>query len=250
MTRTAFITGGAQGLGLSITEAALEAGYGVMVFDRDRAALDRLAAARQDVLCHAGDVTDAASIEAALDAMPSPPDLVVNNAGIVRFHPLLETTEETWRSVIDINLTGPVLVAQACARRMIPRGSGVIINITSTAGIAASPGVNAYVAAKAGLAAMTELMAQEWGPLGLRINAVAPGMIDAGVSAPIYRDNPEARNRRGGAVPSRRLGAPEDIAAAVLYLASDAASYVQGHQLVVDGGLTISVMSQLPRGTG
>lgn len=249
MKKIALITGGARGLGLSITDALLGAGYTVMVFDRDAAALDDLAATRENILCHEGDVTDVSTVEAALDTLPEAPDLVVNNAGIVRFHPLIETSEETWRSIIDINLTAPVLIAQSCARRMIHRGSGVIINITSTAGIAASPGVNAYVAAKAGLAAMTELMAQEWGPMGLRVNSVAPGMIDAGVSAPIYANNPEARNRRGGAVPSRRLGAPEDIASAVLYLASDAASYIQGHQLVVDGGLTISVMSQLPRST-
>ncbi|QBY01253.1 SDR family oxidoreductase [Rhodophyticola sp. CCM32] len=250
MSKIAFITGGAQGLGLSITEAALDHGYEVAVFDRDAVASDALvtreAARNRKVQAFKGDVADMSAINSALDALGKAPDLLVNNAGIVRFHPLMETTEEIFRSVIDTNLTGAFLVARACAERMIANGSGNIINITSTAGIASSPGVNAYVAAKAGLAALTELMALEWGPLGVRVNAVAPGMIDGGVSTPIYQNNEAARTRRGGAVPARRLGQPEDISAAVMYLASEAASYVHGHQLVVDGGLTRSVMSQLP----
>jgi NAD(P)-dependent dehydrogenase (short-subunit alcohol dehydrogenase family) len=191
-------------------------------------------------------VTDAHALAAAFDALPGPPDLAVCNAGIGRFGPLAEMDAADFRAVVEVNLTGAFLTAQAAARRMIPRGRGVIVTVTSINALVPGPGAGAYPAAKAGLARLTEQMALEWGPLGLRANAIAPGFIDAGLSTPFFKDA-EIRARRERAVPSRRLGLAEDIAQAVLFLASDAASYINGHQLVVDGGVTSSLLAQLPR---
>lgn len=237
----ALVTGGAAGLGLATAEAALARGYRV-------ASLDLLPAPeRPGLVSLIGDVTDPASIDAALAALDSVPDLLVNNAGIVRFAPLLDTTTADFARTIAINLTGAFTVARAVAARMIPRGSGVIVNITSIGGIQTSPGTNAYASAKAGLAALTELMALEWAPLGLRVNSVAPGMIYGGMSSSVYADE-GTRQRRASAVPARRLGTEADIAEAVMFLASDGASYVNGHQLVVDGGVTRATMAMIPRG--
>ena len=123
---------------------------------------------------------------------------------------------------------------------------GVIINITSINAVTPGPGAGAYPAAKAGLAKLTEQMALEWGPYGIRANSIAPGFIDAGISKPFYAD-PGVRMIRGGAVPRRRLGTVDDIAEAVAFLASDKADYINGHQLIVDGGVVPSLLLQLPR---
>ena len=125
---------------------------------------------------------------------------------------------------------------------MLERGSGHIINLTSVNGIHPAPGVGLYSGTKAGMAVMTQAMAIEWGPRGVRCNAIAPGFIDAGMSKPIYAD-PKVREKRGGGVPLRRLGSSDDIANAVLFLDSEAAGYINGHQLVIDGGVVNSVMA-------
>jgi len=129
---------------------------------------------------------------------------------------------------------------------MIKRGSGSIINMSSINGINPGIGIGAYPASKAGIISMTQQMAIEWGKFGIRVNCISPGFIDAGMSKPIYEDN-KVRALRGGAVPSGRLGEADDIANAVLFLDSDNASYINGHNLVVDGGVTSSVIAQLPR---
>lgn len=235
----ALITGGAAGLGAAIAREAHDRGYEVAVLDLTEA---------KDVPWRSfvGDVTDEASLIAALDALGEVPDLLVNNAGVVKFAPLLDMSTEEFAKITAINLTGAFSMARLVAKGMVERGSGHIVNVTSIAGIATSPGVNAYVSSKRGLAALTELMAQEWGPSGVRANAVAPGMIDGGMSTGIYQ-NEAARARRSGAVPSRRLGTEDDIAQAVMWLDSEGAGYINGHELVVDGGVTKAVMSLIPR---
>jgi NAD(P)-dependent dehydrogenase (short-subunit alcohol dehydrogenase family) len=129
---------------------------------------------------------------------------------------------------------------------MQPLGRGVIINLTSINAITPAPGAGAYPAAKAGVVALTELFALELGAYGIRVNAVAPGFVDGGMSAPIYAD-PKIRALRSGAVPLKRLATVDDISNAVLWLASDGAAYITGHHLVVDGGVSHSVLLQLPR---
>ena len=125
-------------------------------------------------------------------------------------------------------------------------GTGAIINITSMGGIHPAPGSGAYGATKSGLAQMTQLMSVEWGPYGIRVNAVAPGFIDAGMSAPFFKDE-AVRKQRGSGVPLRRLGTATDVAKAVMFLASDDAAYISGQEIAVDGGVINSVLAQLPR---
>lgn len=248
--RIALVTGGGGDIGAAIGERAAAAGYRVALLDRDGQRAKDQAARLSGALGLACDVTDPASVDAAFEAVQAQlgavPDLVVNCAGTARFKPLLEQTLDDFKSVLEVNLVSGFIVGQAAARRMSPRGSGSIINITSINGVTPAPLSGAYAASKSGLAKLTELMAVEWGPLGLRINAVAPGFIDAGLSAPFFA-NPVVRDLRSAAVPSRRLGRSEDIAEAVIFLASDAASYINGHQLVVDGGATKALLALLPR---
>ena len=243
--KSAIVTGGGGDIGRACAEALLADGFRVGLVDLQGDRLDEVA----DLIgatALAADVTDEPGVEAALERFGAVPDLVVNNAGIGRFASLLDMPIETFRHQLDVNLTGAFIVARAAARGMIARGSGTILNITSINAINTGPGTGSYPASKAGLAKLTEMMALEWGPSGVRVNAVAPGFIDAGISTPFYRD-PEVRALRGGAVPSRRLGLAEDVAHAVAFLASDKASYVNGHHMVVDGGVSVSLLTQLPR---
>ena len=246
----AIVTGGGGDIGAAIGLRATAAGYRVCLVDQDATRVQQRAATLSGAIGLPCDVTDEASVEAALDAaieqIGSVPDLVVNCAGIARFAPLIDQTLADFRRVLDVNLTSGFIVGRAAARRMVARGSGCIVNVTSINGISPAPNSGAYPASKSGLAALTELMAVEWGPLGLRVNAVAPGFIDAGLSTPFFA-NPAVRDLREQAVPTRRLGTAADIAEAVVFLASDAASYVNGHQLVVDGGASRALLALLPR---
>jgi NAD(P)-dependent dehydrogenase (short-subunit alcohol dehydrogenase family) len=237
------VTGAASGIGAAIAAAATRAGHRVGVVDVASAADG---AHTDQVERFKASVTDPADIEAVLDSFGTP-DVLVNNAGIVRFGPLTELSLEHWREVLDVNLTGAFLVARAVARRWIAAGTpGVIVNVTSMNGVAAGPNAGAYGPSKAALTLLTSQMALEWGPHGIRVNAVAPGLIDAGMSEPIYADA-DTREARESKVPLGRLGTAADVAGAVLYLASDQAAYVTGQNLVVDGGVTGSVIAHLPR---
>jgi NAD(P)-dependent dehydrogenase (short-subunit alcohol dehydrogenase family) len=248
--RHALVTGGGGDIGAAIGLRAAAGGYGVTLLDQDGERARTRAASIEGAIGLQCDVTDEASVQAAFDAAQAhfggAPDLVVNCAGTARFKPLIDQSLDDFRRVIDVNLVSGFIVGQAAARRMVARGSGNIVNITSINGLTPAPNSGAYCASKAGLAQLTELMAVEWGPLGLRINAVAPGFIDAGLSTPFFA-NPAVRELRCQAVPTRRLGTAQDIADAVLFLASDAALYINGHQLVVDGGASRALLALLPR---
>ena len=234
------VTGGAQGLGAAIVAAAHDAGYRVGAVDA------AAAAANVQVTSFVCSVTDESAVERVFEEFGTP-DVVVNNAGIVRFGPLSELDVDEFRTVVDVNLVGSFIVARAAARRWIAEERpGCVINITSMNGVAAGPNAGAYGASKAGLALLTTQMALEWGRYGIRVNAVAPGLIDAGMSEPIYAD-PATREARESKVPLGRLGTARDIADAVLFLASDRAGYIHGQNLVVDGGVTGSVIAHLPR---
>ena len=240
MQRALLVTGGARGLGAAIAAAAHLAGYRVGVIDPVALPSNGALAA------FACSVTDEAAVEAVLDEF-GVPDVVVNNAGIVRFGPLADLALDDFRSVLDVNLVGSFVVARAAARRWIAEGRpGCVVNVTSMNGVAAGPNAGAYGASKAALALLTSQMAIEWGPHGIRVNAVAPGLIDAGMSEPIYAD-PATREARESKVPLGRLGTAGDVAEVVLFLASDRAAYVHGQNLVVDGGVTGSVIAHLPR---
>ncbi len=242
---TALITGAAHGLGAAMAEHAAKAGYRVGVLDLE---LDAASAVADpiDGIAIGADVTDPAAVEAALDALGEAPQLVVNNAGILRTGPLMDHAVDDFRLVIDVNLNSVFIVAQAAARRMKEAGGGSIVNIASINAINPSPLCGAYAAAKAGVICLTQQMALEWGPYGIRVNSIAPGFIDSGMSAPYYQDQ-RIRELRGNAVPLRRLGAADDVAQCVVFLASDAASYISGENIAVDGGVIRSVLAQLPR---
>jgi len=246
MTESIFITGAARGIGASIAQAAAGKGYRVGVFDLDGDAAEETAASLPQATAFQGSVTETADLERALDEFGAAPDAFVSNAGIVRFGPLIDMNESDWRSVIEVNLTGCFLATRAAARRMIDNGGGSIVNITSINGVAPGPNSGAYAAAKAGTAMMTQQMSLEWGPAGVRVNSVAPGLIDGGMSAPIFADE-EFRQLRVAKVPVRRLGSCEDVANAVMFLISPESSYVTGHQIVVDGGVVNSIIGNLPR---
>ena len=250
------VTGAGSGLGAAIAAAAAEAGWQVGVLDRDADAASRAAASiGTAAVALTADTRDETAIDAALDAFAAAtgapaPDAVVCNAGIVRFGPLLELHADDWHAVVDVNLTGTFVTARAVARRMIAAGTrGSIVAITSMNGVAPGPHAGAYGATKAGVARLAQQMALEWGPLGIRVNAVAPGLIDAGMSEAVYAD-PEIRRRRAERVPLRRLGTASEVAAVVLFLLSDGAAYVNGTELLVDGGVAVSVIASLPRPLG
>jgi NAD(P)-dependent dehydrogenase (short-subunit alcohol dehydrogenase family) len=244
--KQAIVTGAGGDIGTAITKLALEQGYRVGAIDMNLDMVQPLADAHENVIALAADIRDAGQVQAAFDAFGTAPDVLVNNAGLVRFGPLEELAIQDFQDVVDVNLVGTFIVSQIAARAMMANGGGAMVNITSMGGIHPAPGGGAYGATKSGLAQMTELMSVEWGPSGIRVNAVAPGFIDAGMSAPFFKD-PVVRELRGGGVPLRRLGTAEDVAETVMFLASDAASYISGQELAVDGGVINSVLAQLPR---
>jgi NAD(P)-dependent dehydrogenase (short-subunit alcohol dehydrogenase family) len=244
---TALVTGAGRGLGAAIATRLSADGWRVGVLDRDEALVAAGTAAVPGSIPLIADIADEGSVEAALDQLGGAPTVVVNNAGIVRFGPLIDLELEDFRSVVQVNLVGTFIVARAAARRMrADEIAGSIINITSMNGVAPGPNGGAYGATKSGIALLTQQMAIEWGPWGIRVNAVAPGMILAGMSEQVFAD-PVIREARESKVPLGRLGAAEDIAAMVAFLASDQASYVTGQNILVDGGVTMSIIANLPR---
>jgi len=165
-------------------------------------------------------------------------DILVNNAGITQFKPFLELTEEEWDRTIDINLKGYFLCAQATAEEMAKQKAGVIVNIASVAmgqqGIG-FPTLVHYCASKGGIVGMTEALAVELAPFGIRVNAIAPGMIDTPMIDPVKKD-PGTMEAMLARVPMHRVGKPEEVSNMVLFLASDASSYITGSTVVIDGG--------------
>ncbi|MBO6656865.1 MAG: SDR family oxidoreductase [Pseudomonadales bacterium] len=243
--KSILITGAANGIGKSIAEHCGKAGYRVGLLDLDENQLNDTAGSIENAVVLKADVTRPEDVKAAMDEFGTP-DTVVNNAGIVRFGPLIEQSIEDFTTTVNINLIGTYIVAREAAHRMKAAGSGHIINMSSINSVTPGPGAGAYPATKAGVAQMARQLAIELGDHNIRVNAIAPGFIDAGMSAPIYEDE-KVRNQRAGAVPSGRLGTAEDIANAVLYLDSDNGNYINGHELIIDGGVVHSLLAQLPR---
>ena len=239
------VTGAANGIGNAIARAADKSGYRVGVLDISNDRAEEVAASLNRGEALACDVTDAEQV-AQVFAEFGEINVLVNNAGILRTGPLIDHEPTDFRRVIDTNLSAVFIVAQAAARIMRESHGGSIVNVASIVGIHPSPNSGAYAAAKAGVLALTQHMSVEWGGYGIRVNAVAPGFIDAGMSAPFYR-NQAVRDRRAAAVPLGRIGSPEDVVKAVVFLASEDAAYISGETLTVDGGVINSVLMHLPR---
>jgi 3-oxoacyl-[acyl-carrier protein] reductase len=185
------------------------------------------------------DVADGAQVEAAIAAAEQalgPIDIVVNNAGLTRDNLLLRLTEADWDTVLDANLKGAFFTTKAVVKGMMKRRSGRIINITSIVGLTGNKGQANYAASKAGLIGFTKSVAKEYASRGVLANAIAPGFIETDMTAALPEDG---RKALLDGIALGRLGRPEDVAGAVLFLASDLAAYVTGQVLVVDGGMVI-----------
>ena len=241
----AVVTGAGAGLGASIAERLASEGYAVALLDQDGDAASRRAEELTGASAFQVDVSNPEQVADVFSRIGAV-DLLVNNAGIARFGPLLEQSAADMQAVINVNLMGTALCAQQAAKQMTEQGSGCIINLSSINAVTPGPNVGLYAATKAAVHNLTILQALEWGPMGVRVNAIAPGFIDAGMSAPFF-EQASVREKRAGGVPLRRLGQADDVVNAVVYLQSEAAHYVNGHQLVVDGGVVGSLLAHLPR---
>ena len=241
--KTAFITGGASGLGLATARRLLREGARLALADVNADALrrvvDELAQPAGHVSHHALDVTDAGQVEAAVAAAwqaHGAIDVLVNSAGVSFQGSVLDTPIEAWRRVLDINLTGTYLCTQAVARRMVERRQGRIVMLASISGQQVWSGRAAYCASKGAVLALAKSCAIDLAPYGITVNSVSPGPIETAQTATLH--GPVIRQAIVQATPMARYGQADEVADAIAFLASDDARFVNGHDLVVDGGLT------------
>ena len=238
--KAALVTGAARGIGLAVARIFLAQGWRVALLDIDGAALadtaDRLAQPAR-VLALECDVAEPEQVQAAVSATEARfgrIDALVNNAGIAVFKPLLEHSFEEWSRVLAVNLSGPFICTQACAPVMMRSGGGAVVNIGSISGLRASMLRVAYGTSKAGVMHLTRQQAAELAQVGIRVNAVAPGPVDTAMAQQVH--TPDIRADYHDAIPLDRYGTEAEIAQAVWFLCSDAASYITGQTLAVDGG--------------
>jgi len=242
MGKVVVVTGAARGIGLAIARRFLAGGWRAALLDIDGETLSvtsrGLGEAALPIEC---DVAEPAQVRTAIERVAGRlgrVDALVNNAGIAVFKPLLETTYEEWARVLAVNLTGPFLCTQACAPLMLKSGGGSVVNIGSISGVRASTLRVAYGTSKAALEHLTKQQAAELGNAGIRVNGVAPGPVNTAMAKQVH--TPAIRADYHDAIPLNRYGTEEEVAAAVWFLCSDEASYVNGQMLAVDGGFDAS----------
>ncbi len=247
------VTGAASGIGRGIALAFAAAGAKVVALDREPEGCAQTAdaAKRQGstavpLTC---DVTDPDNVAAAaaetLKAFGRC-DVLINNAGILRPGEIASVSLADWNALMQVNLTGYLTCAQAFGRDMLARSSGALVHIASIAASQAQAFSGAYSASKAGVVMLSRQIAFEWGPRGVRSNAISPGLVRTPMSEAFYQA-PGVLERREAVVPLRRVGTPADIADVALFLASDRAGYVTGQEIIVDGGFAHTLMSHVPR---
>jgi len=232
---TAVVTGAGQGIGRAIAHRLMSDGFDVLALDVNA---EQIAEVGESLGCRTAvvDVTDDAAVAATAARAPEC-RVLVNNAAIQRYQDLLHTTHEEMRTVLDVNVIGPVLMAQALVPVMAANGGGVVINLSSITSRAHASATSLYPASKAAVNQLTQAMAVEFAALGVRCNAVGPGTVLTEGTAGHYGDE-SARAAIAGVLPANRMGQPEDIANAVSFLCSDEASWITGQTLFVDGGYT------------
>ena len=240
--RIAVVTGGAGGIGSSICEELAREGATVAVWDMDGAKAADLAAQIPNAQAYEVDITDSAAVDRVVAQVVEDHgriDTLINNAGISRVgDPTHELSDEIWEQSIGVMQTGVFYCSRAAGRVMIDQGSGTVVNISSIRGYSANPGRLAYCAAKAAVIIMTEVMAGEWGPRGIRVNAIAPGVVATGmwkeeVARGLYREQDYIDQ-----IPSRRLAEPSEIGRLCAFLSSDECAYINGACITIDGALT------------
>jgi 2-deoxy-D-gluconate 3-dehydrogenase len=238
--KVAVVTGANTGIGRGLAIALAEAGADVALVGRTPAeeTAEKVRVAGRRAAIVGADLSTIAPVRDVVErtvAELGGLDILVNNAGIIRRADALEFSEEDWDAVIDTNLKSVFFLCQAAARHMVSQGRGKIVNIASMLSFQGGIRVPSYTASKSGVAGLTKLLANEWASNGINVNAIAPGYIATNNTAALQAD--ETRNRQIlERIPAGRWGQPSDLAGAVVFLASDASNYVQGHVLAVDGG--------------
>jgi NAD(P)-dependent dehydrogenase (short-subunit alcohol dehydrogenase family) len=241
--RKAIVTGASRGIGLAIAEGLAQRGAEVVITSRKtegiEAAAKPLRSAGLKVMtevCHQGEPAAIQGLFERLDAKGFTADIVIVNAATNPvMGSLLETELSAWQKIVDVNLTGALVTAQQAGKRMAARGKGSLIFIASVAGLDPMPAIGAYSVSKAGMIGLTKTLAKELGRKGVRVNAIAPGLVETKFSSALFQ-NPRAYEAMMAMTPLGRHGQPEDMVGTAIYLASDASAYMTGQVLVVDGG--------------
>ncbi|WP_342620917.1 SDR family oxidoreductase [Rhodoferax sp. GW822-FHT02A01] len=247
------VTGAASGIGAAVARELAACGAKVALLDRDGDGCNRLAAelgaAGATTLAVPCDISNEAQVQAAAAQVLKtlgPCHALINNAGMLRSGTLNDVSLEDWNAVLAVNLTGYLLCARTFAAQMREVGGGSIVHVASISALTPQTSSGAYSASKAGVLLMSRQMAVEWGPQGIRSNAVCPGMIRTALSAKFY-EVPGFEAKRAAVTASRRVGEPQDIADVAVFLASPRSAYVNGAQLSVDGGMSSMLMDMVPR---
>ena len=245
--RLALVTGSSAGIGMAIARGLAEAGAAVVLNGRDAAKLEVTAGTLRDAGHHVHvarfDTADAAAVQAEvarIEATVGAIDILVNNAGITRRAPFHELKHEDWHAVQATNVDGLFVTGQAVVKNMVVRGRGKIINICSVMSELGRPGTSAYTTSKGAAKMLTKAMAIDLGPLGIQVNAIGPGYFETELTAPLLGDEKFAAWLTGH-TPSRRWGQVQELAPVAVFLASDAASFINGHILYVDGGISATL---------
>jgi NAD(P)-dependent dehydrogenase (short-subunit alcohol dehydrogenase family) len=242
-TKLAIVTGGAAGLGLAMTTKFVEAGIRTVMIGRKEDALKATAAALGELCSYK--VLDLQQLEAIPGCIAEIAesfgqiDILINNAGINMKKDFLEVTDQDFYNIIQTNVLSVFAISREVSKVMVKQGHGAIVNISSMAAQYGIPKVIAYTAAKSAIEGMTKAMAVELSPLGIRVNCIAPGFIKTAMSSKALDNDPERKNKVLSRTPMGHLGLPEDVADTALYLSSDAAKYITGTILPVDGGNSI-----------